>query len=83
MLAHPAIDRACADVVARADQHYAEAEAIMVRAPRRAVRAPRMMGAAYRAILVATNAQGWRPPRRRVSLSTPQKLGILLRYAIV
>ncbi len=37
----------------------------MARSPRRAVRAPRIMGEAYRLILDGLIARGWAPPRDR------------------
>jgi squalene synthase HpnD len=83
VISSPTIGRACASVVARAEQHFAEADAIMARNPRRAVRTPRIMAAAYRLILARMIARGWQPPRERVKLRRRQFLGILLRYAIV
>ena len=82
-LASPSIDRACAPVVARAERHFAEAEKIMAQCPRRAVRTPRIMAAAYRPMLARMVERGWQAPRRRVGVSRAQFLWILLRYAIV
>jgi phytoene synthase len=83
VMASPALGVACAPVVARARGHFAASEAIMAAAPRRMVRTPRIMAAAYSAILMRTVARGWQPPRARVSLPRHEKLWILLRYAIV
>jgi phytoene synthase len=83
VLASPAIDKACAPVAARAERHFTEADAIMAASPRRAVRAPRIMGSAYRIMLDRMKAQGWQAPRQRVRLSRWQFLWIFLRYAIV
>jgi len=82
-LANPAIGQACAPVVARAKCHFADAEAIMAKSPRRAVRTPRIMAAAYRIYLDRMIARGWQAPRARVRLRRWQFLWILLRYAIV
>jgi squalene synthase HpnD len=82
-LASPAIGRACAPVVARAEGHFAEAKAVMAASPRRAVRTPRIMAAAYRIYLDRMIARGWQAPRERVRLRRWQFLWILLRYAIV
>jgi squalene synthase HpnD len=79
----PAIGQACAPVVARAQSHFAQAEAIMSANPRRAVRTPRIMAAAYRIYLDRMIARGWQAPRERVRLKRWQFLWILLRYAIV
>jgi len=83
VLANPAIGKVCAPVVARAEEHFAQAEAIMARSPRRAVKTPRIMAAAYRIYLDRMIAGGWQAPRERVRLRRWQFLWILLRYAIV
>ncbi|MGN6573193.1 MAG: presqualene diphosphate synthase HpnD [Pseudolabrys sp.] len=81
--AHPNLDTACRMVVERAQMHFAEAETIMARSPRRAVKAPRIMGKAYRRILDTMAARGFAPPRQRVRISKPHLIGIALRYAII
>jgi squalene synthase HpnD len=83
VLASPALGRACAPIAACAEQHFAESDKIMDRSPRRAVKAPRIMSAAYRPRLAMMVERGWDAPRERVSLSRLQFLWILLRYAIV
>jgi len=82
-LLSPTIGRACASIVARAERHFAESDAIMARCPRRMVRTPRIMAAAYRLILARMIARGWQAPRKRVSVRRWQFFWILLRYAIV
>jgi phytoene synthase len=81
--AHPNLGVACQIVVERARQHFAEAEKIMARSPRRVVRAPRIMGAAYRRILDSMAERGFAPPRGRVRISKPHLIGIALRYAFI
>lgn len=83
VLAHPALRLACAPIIARAREHFARADAIMDGAPRRAVRAPRIMGAAYKGYLDALVARGFAPPRARVRLSKARLLWIILRYAVI
>ena len=83
VLANPAIGKACAAVAARADRHFAEAEAIMARSPRRTARTPRIMATAYRMIFDRLMQRGWQPPREPVRLRRRQFLWILLRYAIL
>jgi len=83
VLANPAVDRACAPVAARAQRHFAEADAIMASSARRAVRAPRIMATAYRTMFDRMMARGWQPPRAPVRLSRLQFLWIFLRYAIL
>ena len=83
VLAHPAIDQACAPIVARAQNHFARADEIMRASPRRAVRAPRIMGEAYKGYLSALIARGFAPPRERVRLSRTRLLWIILRHAVI
>lgn len=83
VLSSPTIGRACAAVGARAERHFAEADAIMTRNPRHAVRTPRIMAAFYRLILARMMARGWEAPRKSVKLRRWQFFHILLRYAII
>jgi presqualene diphosphate synthase len=83
VLANPAIGQACATVAAVAGRHFTEAEAVMARNPRRAVRTPRIMATAYRMMYDQMLARGWQPPRVPVRLRRRQFLWILLRYAIL
>ena len=72
VLASPALGpRLRARSSARAEQHFAEADKIMARSPRRAVKAPRIMAAAYRPRLALMVERGWDAPRERVSLEPP------------
>ncbi len=80
---HPALGRACAPIVARVREHFARADAIMNGAPRRAVRAPRIMGEAYKGYLNSLLARGFAPPREKVRLSKARLLWIILRYAVI
>ena len=81
--AHPGLDPAGRMVAQRARNHFIEAEAIMARSPRRAVKAPRIMGKAYRRILDTMEARGFNPPRQRVRISKRHLIGIALRYAFI
>jgi phytoene synthase len=83
VLTSPGLGGACAVVVERARGHFAEAETVMRRSSRRAVRAPRIMGEVYRRILDGMVARGWTPPRERVRVPKPQLAWILLRYAFI
>ncbi len=82
VLAEPSLDRACREVAARAAEHFAEADRIMAECPRRAVRAPRLMEAAYRKILADLLARGFAAPRARVRTSKLHVLGAVLRHGI-
>jgi len=80
-LRHPLIEAACAPVVARAHMHFTESDAIMRRHTRSMVRAPRIMGEAYRMILSDLVARGFAPPRRPIRLSKPRLLWTIARHA--
>jgi presqualene diphosphate synthase len=81
-LRSPGLDTVCNRVAARAREHFAEANTIMARSPRQAVKAPRIMGKVYRIILDGMVARGWQAPRPRVRVSRIRIIFILLRYAI-
>jgi phytoene synthase len=80
VLASPALEAVCRRIVERVHAHFAEAEAIMARSPRRAVRAPRVMGEAYRLILERLGDRGWLPPRHPIRLPRARLLWIVLRH---
>jgi presqualene diphosphate synthase len=83
VLASPMVGNACACVVERARGHFAQADKIMARSPRRCVRAPRIMGEAYRLILDELVARGWLPPRRPIRLPRARLLWIIMRHAFI
>jgi phytoene synthase len=83
VLAHPGLPNVADAVVARARMHFAEADKIMAGAKRRTVRAPRIMGAAYGAILAALVKRGFAAPRKPVKISKPRLLLTILRHAFV
>ena len=81
--AHPAIPAVCATLVTQAQAHFEAADAIMRRSPRRVVRAPRIMAAAYHAILMRLITRGWTHPRQGVKVAKLRLIAILLRYAVI
>jgi phytoene synthase len=83
VVAERALPKACAGLVERAKMHFAKADEIMARNRRRAVRAPRIMGKYYRAILDLLIARGFVAPREPVRVSKITKLGIVFRYAFI
>jgi phytoene synthase len=82
-LASPALDQACAELVKAARFHFNEAGAIMAVCPRRAVRAPRIMGEVYQLMLAQMVARGFAAPRPPVRVSRLRLLWILARYAVI
>ncbi len=81
--ADPRLAAACVEVAARARAHFEKATIVMDRAPRAAVRAPRLMAAAYGSILDRMLAEGFAPPRKRAKASRPRVLAALLRYGLL
>ena len=79
VLTNPMLGEACGAIVDLAQAHFAQANAIMANNPRRIVRAPRIMGEAYRIILDKLLARGFAPPRRAVRVPRAQLLFIVLR----
>lgn len=80
VLADPRLDKACGELIAQAKAHFAAANAIMTECPRRSVRSPRLMTAAYAGILADLEARGFAPPRERVRTRRLKVLGALLRH---
>jgi presqualene diphosphate synthase len=83
VLADPRLAEACAPVIARAREHFAEAAKIMARCPRPSVRAPRLMGEVYQAILRGVAARGFAPPRTKVRVRRRLILLALLRHGLI
>jgi presqualene diphosphate synthase len=82
-VADPKLAGACVEVAARAHEHFEKAQSFMAGAPRAAVKAPRLMAAAYGSILGRMLKEGFAPPRRRIKMSRLRLLGALLRYGIL
>jgi presqualene diphosphate synthase len=83
VLASPAVGQVCARMVERVQGHFAESDKIMARSPRRCVRAPRIMGEAYRLILDNLVVRGWSAPRRPIHLPRSRLLWIIMRHAFI
>jgi phytoene synthase len=79
----PHLPEVCAPLVDRARGHFAKADEIMARHPRRLVRAPRIMSKYYRAILQLLIARGFAAPRAAVRVGKIARLAIVLRYAFI
>jgi presqualene diphosphate synthase len=83
VIADRRVDAACRWVAAKAHEHYAAAGAVLKARPSGRIRSPRLMGEVYSAILRATEAEGWAPPRRRVSLGRGRLLWLVVRHGLV
>jgi presqualene diphosphate synthase len=83
VIADPALPKVCAPLAQRARAHFAKADEVMDRNPRRVVRAPRIMSKYYHAILDLLAARGFALPRDPVRLNKASRIAILLRYAFI
>jgi squalene synthase HpnD len=81
--ADPNLAKVCELVIARAREHFAEADRIMKKCRRSTVRAPRIMSAAYHAILRKLVKRGFAAPRAPVKVSKPLLVLTILRYAFI
>jgi len=79
---HPGIGAACAPLVARAREHFAQAGRIMDLCSRPVVRSPRLMATVYRGILDELVRRGFTPPRTRVRISRSRLLLTILRHGV-
>jgi presqualene diphosphate synthase len=77
------LPKVCLPLAERARRHFEQADEVMKRSSRRAVRAPRIMGKYYRAILDLLLARGFAPPREPVRVGKLARIAIILRYAII
>ncbi|GAB5094363.1 presqualene diphosphate synthase HpnD [Caballeronia sp. HLA56] len=73
------LPRVCAVIAERAKGHYAQSDTIMAASPRHEVRAPRIMSAAYHAVLDANLKRGFDLPRTRVRTPRARLLWIVAR----
>jgi squalene synthase HpnD len=83
VIADSALPKVCAPLAQRARAHFAKADEVMDRNPRRVVRAPRIMSKYYHAILDLLVARGFARPRDPVRLNKAARFAILLRYALI
>lgn len=82
IVAKPEIDAVCRKVAALAHQHYDAANRILAARPKGRIKTPRLMGAVYSEILRLSEAQGFAPPRHRVSLPKGKLLSLVLRQGL-
>jgi presqualene diphosphate synthase len=82
-LAAPHLAAACTFVADIARRHFAVADRILAAAPRRVVRAPRIMRDVYGQLLAQLCARGWIAPRRAVRLNKPKLIWTALRHVFV
>jgi squalene synthase HpnD len=77
----PSLPRVCTTLAERAQQHFAQADAVMDASPRAQVRAPRIMSGVYRCLLERTLERGFDLPRTPIQKPRGRLLWIVARYA--
>lgn len=82
VLRHPGLGAVCAEIAARARQHYRAAADAMRKCARGPMRPARAMGAIYRAYLDGLERRGWAKLDEKVRLSKLRKLWIAFRYGL-
>jgi presqualene diphosphate synthase len=83
VVAHPKLALACAPVIARAREHFAQAGRVMDACRRAVVRSPRLMASVYSDILDRIEQRGFAPPRSRVRVGKTRLLLTLLRHGVL
>ncbi|MCA1955945.1 presqualene diphosphate synthase HpnD [Zymomonas sp.] len=81
-LADPRLDKVCRDIAWQAEGHYAASDHIIHNRPKGYLIAPRLMAAAYSALLRKMLAQGWKNPRKKVKHNKLALLWTLLRLKV-
>jgi phytoene synthase len=76
------IDPAARWLAAKAERHFAEANAILAARPKGHLIAPRLMEAAYSRLLGKMLQQGWRSPRTRVRVSKRALLWSIAKFSL-
>jgi presqualene diphosphate synthase len=80
VLAAPTLDAAARPLIEEAQRRFGLARRVMDKCPRGAVRAPRLMAAAYAGVLERLVRRGFAPPRAPVRVSLGQLLPAVVRY---
>jgi phytoene synthase len=78
VIADPNIDKACRWLATKAQDEYRAAQKIISSGPTGRLRAPRLMIGVYAWILKGMLREGWRPPRRRISLGKGRLAWVVL-----
>jgi len=78
VIADPNIDKACRWLAAKAQDQYRAAQKIIASGPTGRLRAPRLMIGVYAWILKGMLREGWRAPRRRISLGKGRLAWVVL-----
>jgi phytoene synthase len=83
VLDHPRLPQVCQRLAALAEERFQEAECLIGRCDRRALRPAVIMLEAYHRLLAKLRREGWRDPRARLSISRLEKLWVAARYGFL
>jgi len=83
VVSHPKLAQACAPLIARAREHFAQAARIMGACQRAVVRSPRLMASVYADVLDRIEQRGFAPPRTRVRIGKTRMLLTVLRHGVL
>jgi len=79
----PRLAKAAAALAARAQAHYAQAQAVLAARPKGRMIAPRLMYGVYSRILERMMQIGWAPPRVRVRVGKLELVWIIIRRGLL
>jgi len=79
----PGVDAVCKRLSEMADEHFRHSRRVLAARPAGHTLAPRLMSAAYAALLARLEARGWTPPRRRVRVAKAELVWLLLRRGLI
>ena len=80
LLNQPAFMQACSALASQADMYFKATGSLLDMCPRHLVRPARLMAVVYRCLLAKLILENFRP---NVRLSTPVKIGLILRYGLI
>lgn len=83
VLADPRLPEVCGEIVTLARHRFAAAQAALRQSPAKALRPAVVMMRHYQRILERLETRGWHDLDREVSVSTPLKIWIALRYGLI
>jgi phytoene synthase len=81
-IADSRVDTVCRALAAKARDHFLAADNILAARPKGRLLAPRLMAAVYSTILRDMLSEGWKAPRRRISLGKRRLLWIAARCCV-
>jgi phytoene synthase len=81
--ASPAIEGVCERLADMAEDHFRQAQRVLAARPSGHTLAPRLMSAAYGALLARLRTRGWAAPRQRVRVAKAALVWLLLRRGLV